>query len=262
MKQIIEWPSAKTQHNPTLMKIFREGLDAYKSGKYATAITKFTHLADKGNADAQCNLGLMHANGLGVPQNYAEALKWFWLAADAELPDAQYFLGVMYEEGRGDVPQNYAEAMKLYRLVIDNAEFPEAEYRLGVMYEEGVGVPQNYAEAKKYYRRAVSMRSTDAEYRLGMMYEGGRGVPEDDEKALNYLLNAAKAGNADAQNHLGMACKKKKAATLTAYMWLNLAAAQGHEEARKNRDLMAKRMSRGEINEAQKMSQEQLEQSC
>jgi hypothetical protein len=30
---------------------------------------------------AQSNLGVMFDKGLGVPQNDAEALKWWWLAA-------------------------------------------------------------------------------------------------------------------------------------------------------------------------------------
>ena len=33
-------------------------------------------LAEKGNAGAQFNLGLMYDNGEGVPKNKAEAAKW------------------------------------------------------------------------------------------------------------------------------------------------------------------------------------------
>ena len=38
-------------------------------------------LAEQGLAGAQYNLGLMYANGIGVPQNYAEAVSWYRLAA-------------------------------------------------------------------------------------------------------------------------------------------------------------------------------------
>ena len=37
--------------------------------------------ADLGNADAQYRLGLMYDKGLGVPQDYAEAAKWYRKAA-------------------------------------------------------------------------------------------------------------------------------------------------------------------------------------
>ena len=55
---------------------------AYAKGDYATALRLLRPLADQGDAVAQYNLGVMHANGHGVPQNYAEAAKWYRLAAD------------------------------------------------------------------------------------------------------------------------------------------------------------------------------------
>jgi hypothetical protein len=65
--------------------------------------------ADQGHAEAQYNLGVMYYKGQGVPQDYAEAVKWYRLAADQGYAEAQYNLGVMYGKGQG-VPQNYAEA--------------------------------------------------------------------------------------------------------------------------------------------------------
>ena len=69
-------------------------------------------LADQGDAGAQYNLGVMYDKAHGVPQNYAEALKWYRLAADQGDATAQYNLGFMYDEGQG-VPQNYAEAAEV-----------------------------------------------------------------------------------------------------------------------------------------------------
>jgi len=37
--------------------------------------------AAQGHADAQFNLGFMHAKGRGVPPDYGLALKWYRLAA-------------------------------------------------------------------------------------------------------------------------------------------------------------------------------------
>jgi hypothetical protein len=39
-------------------------------------------------------------------------------------------------------------------------------------------------------------------------------------------------------------------------MWWNLAAAQGNEDARKNRDLAARRMTPDQLAEAQRMARE------
>ena len=60
----------------------------------------------------------MYDKGQGVPQDYAEAVKWYRLAAEQGDADAQYNLGVMYDNGQG-VPQDYAEAVKWYRLAAE-----------------------------------------------------------------------------------------------------------------------------------------------
>ena len=51
--------------------------------------------AEQGDAEAQHSLGRMYANGEGVPQNGAEAVRWFRLAAEQGNSDAQNGLGVM-----------------------------------------------------------------------------------------------------------------------------------------------------------------------
>ena len=51
----------------------------------------------------------------GVPQNYAEALKWYRLAADQGHASAQYNLGIMYANGQG-VPQDYVRAHMWFNL--------------------------------------------------------------------------------------------------------------------------------------------------
>ena len=67
------------------------------------------------NADAQYNLGRKYANGEGVPQDDAEAVRWYRLAAEQGNAGAQYNLGVRYDTGRS-VPQDHAEAVRWYRL--------------------------------------------------------------------------------------------------------------------------------------------------
>ena len=49
-----------------------------------------------------------------MPQDDAEAVKWYRKAAGQSFAPAQHNLGNMYTNGRG-VPQNSAEAVKWYR---------------------------------------------------------------------------------------------------------------------------------------------------
>ena len=88
---------------------FQKGAAAAQSGDYATALREWKPLAEQGNADAQNNLGLMYANGRGVPQDYKTAVKWFRLAAEQGDPDAQGALGLLYGMGQG-VPEDYVYA--------------------------------------------------------------------------------------------------------------------------------------------------------
>ena len=62
--------------------------------------------ANGGNAKAQYNLGLMYANGQGVPQDYAVAVEWFRKAAEQGLAVAQSNLGLMYAKGQGVLQHN------------------------------------------------------------------------------------------------------------------------------------------------------------
>ena len=72
-------------------------------------------LAERGDAQAQFNLGVKYANGRGVRQDDEEAVKWFTLAAEQGDASAQFSLGVMYEKGHG-VSRDDDEAVKWYRL--------------------------------------------------------------------------------------------------------------------------------------------------
>ncbi len=57
----------------------------------------------------------MYDNGRGVPQDYAETLKWYRKAAEQGHASAQYNLGFMYDNGRG-VPQDYVQAHVWFNL--------------------------------------------------------------------------------------------------------------------------------------------------
>jgi TPR repeat protein len=98
-----------------------EAMQAYDRGDYATAFRAWLPQAQQGSVEAQYNLGLLYAQGQGVPQDEGQAIQWFRRAADQGYAPAQYSLGVMYAEGRG-VSQNVAEAY--FWLTLAAARFP------------------------------------------------------------------------------------------------------------------------------------------
>jgi len=94
-----------------------DALDAYFSGDYETAFRLWKPLAEGGDVDAQAELGSMYYWGAApaVPQDYAEALKWFRMAAEQGRGLAQHRLGEMYMNGEG-VPQDFVKAYMWWSL--------------------------------------------------------------------------------------------------------------------------------------------------
>ena len=74
---------------PQTEAAFNAGAAAYKRGDYATALREWRPLAEQGHAKAQYSLGNMYRDGLGVPQDYAQAHMWFNLAA-SRFPPGEY----------------------------------------------------------------------------------------------------------------------------------------------------------------------------
>jgi TPR repeat protein len=141
---------------------------------------------------------------------------------------AQSILGLVHYRGRGGVPQDLDEAATWFRQAGDQGD-ATAQFYLGLMYAEGRGVPQNYAEAAKWYRLAAERGDATAQYNLAL------------------FLAKGEVGAAD---------------NASAYFWFNLAAARfpngdpRRSAAAAQRDLMASRMTPGELAAAQRWARE------
>lgn len=66
---------------------------ALERGDNETALRTFLPLAEAGDVKAQFKLGVMYDRGENVPQNFAEAEKWYRAAAEQGHPEAQLALG-------------------------------------------------------------------------------------------------------------------------------------------------------------------------
>lgn len=67
--------------SPATAADFDKGLAAYKAGDYQTALAEWRPLAEAGDVNAQTMLGLVYAEGKGVPQDNVAAQMWLNLAA-------------------------------------------------------------------------------------------------------------------------------------------------------------------------------------
>ena len=110
--------------------------------------------AERGDAIAQYNLGVMYAEGRGVPMDDTEAVRWYRLAAEQGDIVAQANLGLMYTEGRG-APMDDAEAVRWYRLAAEQGDVV-AQVNLAVMYVDGRGVSPDSVLAHMWLDLAMS----------------------------------------------------------------------------------------------------------
>jgi len=133
---------------------FQKGLDAAKSGDFATALKEWRPLANKGMADAQYNLGVMYRRGEGVTQDYEVAIEWFRLAAEQGNASAQSNLGAIYDQGRGVIRDPNA-AFKWFKLAAEQGN-NYSLFILGDMYEQGRGVTRDHIRAHMWWNIAAS----------------------------------------------------------------------------------------------------------
>jgi TPR repeat protein len=117
---------------------------------------------------------------------------------------------------------DYATAAKEWMPLAEQGDAP-TQYNLGLLYLDGHGVPQSPAEAVKWFKRAAEQDYTDAQHNLGAMYGSGQGVKRD---------------------------------YIQAYKWLNICAAKGNAGCASQRDLVAKKLKRSQLETAQRLSTE------
>lgn len=98
-----------------------DGRKAANRGDFQRALAEWKPLAERGNAEAQFNLGRLYANGDGVPRNYSIAFRWFEAAGRQGHKRAQDAVARMYQYGDG-VPRN-AQKSALWK----SGKIPPAE---------------------------------------------------------------------------------------------------------------------------------------
>ena len=116
-----------------------------------------------------------------MPEDDAEAVRWYRLAAEQGYAAAQYILGFIYAEGRG-VPKDDVKAVRWYRLAAEQGH-ASAQNNLGNRYANGQGVPQDYVQAHVWYNLAASRRSGEDRQRSIRGREGAESRMTPDQIA-------------------------------------------------------------------------------
>ena len=152
--------------------------------------------AEQGDADAMYTIGRSYEDGNCVPKNFVEAMKWIRKSANLGNGNAQFWMGACYFDGKG-VLKIYPEAIKWWRKAVDNGNV-DAMYMLGVCYEDGLGTEQRPILADLLYNDAAKFGNMYAQYKVGCKLLNNR----QQDAAVKWLQKAAAQGHEDAKKML------------------------------------------------------------
>jgi TPR repeat protein len=220
------------------------------------AVRWFKRAANQGHPDARAAIDTMYANERIAPIDHEEAVRWYRTASGGT-GDPQYKLGEQYAEGRG-VPLNGDEAVKWYHLAASRGH-ADAQFSLGMLYLEGELVSRNYDNAAFWLQIASTQGHEQARQALQLVKVFVNTDSPYEPDTIRSHRTAAGAGNADSQFVLGSYfsnCTDDgrkhvwKRHFSEALRWLQMAAAQGHTNARSSIDILVAsgRMTDGDRN--------------
>ncbi len=170
---------------------FDAGVEAYKAGDYGAAMREWRPLAERGDGRAQHNLGILFNYGQGVPQNLAEAAKWYLRAAEQGNGNAQVKLGWLLATGRG-VAQDSVEAVRWFR---ESAEtgLAEGQYNIAIMYQTGMGIEADRVQALMWLMLAAGGGLAPARERRDLLAAEMTPAEVDEAELLASVLSPVKS---------------------------------------------------------------------
>ena len=152
----------------------QSGIAAWQAGDYANAVGQWRPLADRGDADAQFNLGQAYRLGRGVPQNLNLAEQWFERAARQRHEQAGASLGLLlFQNGRA------REAMPWIQAAAMRGD-PRAQYVFGTALFNGDILRRDLPRAYAMMSAAAAQGFPQAQSQLAAMEQ--QIGPEDRER--------------------------------------------------------------------------------
>lgn len=198
-----------------------------KTGNPQKAFAETLKLARIGSREAQYEVALMYANGIGTPQDLEQALEWLRKAAQRGLSAAQYLLASRYAHGVV-VEKDEAAALWWYQNAAEQGH-AKAHYKLG----QWMGKPHPEA-AFHIMQKAADLGVPEAVHAVGDALFKGEGCAPDARQALDWTLRAAEQGVAAAQCAMGdiyIEGRGVEANVASALGWYRMASRQGYARA-------------------------------
>jgi TPR repeat protein len=154
--------------------------------------------AEKGDSDAQYELGRFFANGIGNSADIARALIWWEKSALSGNDKSMFQIGLSYDEGRL-VKRDVDLAIQWYERAAKAGQ-EGALFNAGcISWEEG-----NTAQAFKRWRRLAKLGLCSAQMNIAICYARGYVMCRDLEEARLWFLKSTSNGFCEALYNAGV----------------------------------------------------------
>lgn len=130
-------------------------------------------------------------------------------------------------------------------------------------FEEGLNARDrgDYSTAFNTFKQLASSGDANSQFQLSLLYSGGKGVKVDGVQSLYWLRQAATKGNTQAQSNLGVAFNMGRGVPqnpIKAYAWLTIAVISGDSTVATNRDVVARKLSPQQLEQAKGLAKDCL----
>lgn len=196
-----------------------KAVELYSAGNYKDAAILFHKLADGGDAQALCYLGVFYLEGFGVEKDADRAFMYFNTASQKGYYGGDFYCGYCYSNGLGvakdvnkklsyyqkaaeqgcveaqhNIAHHYSfveldkEKSMKWELIAAQNGFALAQAELGKKYEYWYN---DYVNAFKWYVLAAKQNEPSAQCNLGLCYFYGSGVQKDRKSAEEWFRLSA-----------------------------------------------------------------------
>lgn len=156
---------------------------AQQSVDITQLLKRMTAMAQSGDAEAAYHLGMFYNNGIGVEQDYEEALRWFSISANKNDPLGAHELGSFYAGQAGDIVEADPEKAFRHKMTAAHAGYALAQYEVALMY-------LNFGNAKqglKLLHKAAAQGHAQAYQVIAILNYRGDLLPIDLVEARSFL---------------------------------------------------------------------------
>lgn len=188
---------------------FENGIEAYRTGDIATAVTDWTTASAGGHSLASYLLGELYDQGRGVERSPSLAFHYYERAADEGQAVAGVKVGLIYRDGDKSlgIKKNYDKAIKYFEKGALQA-LPPSQYYLADMYRRGLGVPVERSEALRWLLLAAKKKYSPAMVEIAKIHFEGESVLVDRVKGWSFVELASRFADPEQGKQVNAAMDK------------------------------------------------------